>query len=51
MKIKCDKCENEIEINPAAMLGCMTSKKKVKTSRENGKLGGRPKKKKPEQPA
>lgn len=31
--------------NPAAVaLGSMKSKKKARTSRENGKLGGRPKK-------
>jgi len=35
------------EKNPAAVaLGSIKSKKKAKASRRNGKLGGRPKKKK-----
>ena len=40
--MKCPKCKTEI--NPAAMLGSIKSPAKAKSSRENGKLGGRPKK-------
>lgn len=40
--MKCPKCKTEI--NPAAMLGSIKSDAKARASRENGKLGGRPKK-------
>jgi len=42
MKIKCKKCGASQTINPAAMLGSITSEKKARAVRENGKLGGRP---------
>ena len=39
---KCPHCGNRI--NPASILGGVKTKAKAKSSRENGKLGGRPKK-------
>jgi len=39
--MKCPHCSKEI--NPAQLLGSMKSDKKAKSSRENGKKGGRPK--------
>lgn len=41
---KCPKCGTTL--NPAALLGSMTSKAKASASRANGKLGGWPKGKK-----
>ena len=41
--MKCPHCSKEI--NPAQLLGSMKSDKKAKSSRENGKKGGRPKNK------
>ena len=38
--MKCPKCK--AEINPAALLGSIKSEKKARASRENGKLGGKP---------
>jgi hypothetical protein len=43
MKIYCPHCGGEI--NPASLLGKISTDKKKKTSAENGKKGGRPKKK------
>ena len=37
--------ENQKILNPAAMLGSIKSEAKAKSSAENGKLGGRPRKK------
>ncbi|MDD5598674.1 MAG: hypothetical protein PHV82_12075 [Victivallaceae bacterium] len=51
MKTICPKCNSEIEVNLGRLAGSVTSEAKAKSSRENGKKGGRPKKKKPEQPA
>jgi len=42
MKTICPNCGKEINIG--YLLGTRKSKKKAKTSAENGKLGGRPKK-------
>lgn len=39
--MKCPHCLKEI--NPAQLLGSIKSKKKAKSSKENGKKGGRPK--------
>jgi hypothetical protein len=44
--MNCPHCNKPL--NVAAMLGAMKSKAKSKASRENGKLGGRPVKKKKE---
>lgn len=40
----CPHCHREI--NPAALLGSAKSEAKARASRENGKKGGRPRKKK-----
>lgn len=45
----CPHCGKEITINPAALMGHMTSEAKATASRENGKKGGRPKKVKEEE--
>jgi hypothetical protein len=42
-KFKCPHCGKEI--NPAALMGQVTSEAKVRTAIENGKKGGRPRKK------
>jgi len=41
-KMKCPHCSKEI--SPGALLGSIKSEKKARASRENGKLGGRPRK-------
>jgi hypothetical protein len=41
-KFKCPYCGKEI--NAAGLLGSIKSKRKARSSRTNGKLGGRPKK-------
>ena len=42
MKFECPHCRKEI--SPATMMGAYVSEKKAKSSRENGKKGGRPRK-------
>jgi hypothetical protein len=42
MKFECPHCKKEI--SPATMMGAYVSEKKAKSSRENGKKGGRPRK-------
>lgn len=42
MKPKCPNCGKRI--NPASLLGSITTERKAEAARENGKLGGRPKK-------
>lgn len=42
--MKCPHCHKQI--NAAAVLGAQTSEAKAAAARENGKRGGRPKKKK-----
>ena len=43
--MKCPHCKREIPLSVFTQeLGKRTSARKAKTSRENGKLGGRPKK-------
>lgn len=46
--MKCPDCGGEI--NPAALLGAMTSTAKAAASRENAKLGGWPKGRKRKKP-
>jgi hypothetical protein len=46
MKSKCPHCGKRI--NPASLLGSISTKRKAQASRKNGKLGGRPKKEKEE---
>ena len=36
MKITCPHCQNEIEVNPAALLGSITSRRKADAVRRNG---------------
>lgn len=43
MNFTCKTCGAKNDINPAALLGAMTSKAKKKSSRLNGRLGGWPK--------
>lgn len=40
--MKCPHCGGEI--NPASFMGKIKTEKKAASSRENGKMGGRPKK-------
>jgi hypothetical protein len=49
MKINCPKCDHEFDYDFAGYLGSIKTAKKAKSSRENGKKGGRPKKKKDEE--
>lgn len=44
MKITCPHCSRTHKINPASMLGSITSDAKARAARINGKKGGRPKK-------
>jgi hypothetical protein len=46
MKHTCPHCGQSSEINPAALLGSVTSKAKARASKRNAKLGGWPKGKK-----
>lgn len=38
MKITCPKCKTRIPVNPAAMLGSVSSKAKTRAARRNAKL-------------
>jgi hypothetical protein len=42
MKIKCPKCKAKIEINPAAMLGSISTEKKAEAARKNASAPPRP---------
>ncbi len=44
MSIICHTCGTENEVQPGQMLGSQKSEAKAATARENGKLGGRPRK-------
>ena len=44
--IKCPHCGKEVEVNPASLMGSVKTEAKKRSSRENGKLGGRPRKNK-----
>lgn len=46
MNFTCKTCGAKNDVNPAALLGSMTSKAKKRASKANGKLGGYPKWKK-----
>lgn len=50
MKTTCPKCHHEFDISPseiAAAIGSIKSRAKSAAARNNGKLGGRPRKVKP----
>lgn len=47
--MKCPHCGHEI--NAASLMGSRKTKAKANAARENGKKGGRPKKKKTDEPA
>jgi hypothetical protein len=43
MQYTCPHCGKDSEINPAALLGATTSKRKARAAKRNAKLGGWPK--------
>lgn len=43
MRVKCPYCGKSIQVDPAALMGSMTSEAKAAAARENGKKGGWPK--------
>jgi len=50
MKTTCPKCGHKHEVNAASVMGSASTRRKSNAARANGKLGGRPKKKRSDDP-